>query len=294
MSKPFSFIPFLETKPYKVISGKLRGVINLKIEVLNAIHVSKDSYDMDESNVIYKEFYKIGSNYAIPGTSLKGMIRSIAEMVSNSCISAVKDEFAKLPHIKHRSCKIQSGYNAEDTCIICDIFGAMGRKSKIKISNFIYEDKTGEISVEGLPVLRGPHIEEDHIYLNEDKKFKGYKIYNHGISSILKTGNYQCECLKNGAIFNGRILYENLDEEELKLLCYAVGLCGDFNHKAGYGKPAYYGSINITCDDEKYVEYAKQYKEDSPEDIKSNIKLLEENYSYKKARKKPDYEENTY
>lgn len=303
MSKPYSFVPLLKTEPHRVDKNKsnLKGRIDLTIEVLNAIHISKDSYDMTESDVVYKEFYRDGDNYAIPGTSLKGMIRSLAEMVSYSCISPSRVTSNNLPSYKHKACKVPGANNknknnkpAEPMCIICDIFGAMGKGSKIKIGNFVHEKGTGEANVQGLPTLMGPHAEKDHLYLNDNKEFNGYKIYNHGIASILKSGDYMCECLKTGALFKGRILYENLDEEELGLLCYALGLYGDFNHKLGYGKPAYYGSIRITCDDEKYVKYAEVYKNNAPEDIKANIKLLEENYSYKNARTQSDYEENSY
>lgn len=297
MGKPYSFIPLLKTQPHKNNKkSDLKGKINLTIEVLNAVHISKDSYDMTEKNVVYKQFFRIGDNYAIPATSLKGMIRSFAEMVSYSCISPSKITSNNLPYYKKKSCKVPNPkFKTEDPmCIICDIFGAMGKGSKIKISNFTHEKDTGKVSIQGLPTLRGPHADEAHIYLDEDKKFKGYKIYNHGISSILKSGDYTCECLTKGAIFTGKILYENFDEEELELLCYSLGLCDDFNHKLGYGKPAYYGSVKISCDNEEYVKYAKAYMDKAPKDIKDNIKLLQENYSYKNAKKQPDYEENSY
>ena len=289
MGKPFSFVPLLKTQFHKSEGKKLTGIINLKIEVLNALHVSQDSYDMTNNDVIYKEFYKNGDSYAIPGTSLKGVIRSIAEMVSYGCISMDKKLQKYFPEYKHTSCKAYG-----DMCIICDTFGAMGKGSKIKVSNFKFKDGTGKAVILGLPVLRSPNISESHIYCDENNKFNGYKIYNHGISSILKSGDYKCECFKSGAIFEGKILYENLDEQELGLLCYAAGLCGDFNHKIGYGKPAYYGSVKVSCDDEIYIEYAKIYKENAPKDIKHNMSLLEKKYSYKNANKQPDYDGNSY
>ena len=298
MSKPFSFIPLLKTQLHKINNANLRGVINLRIEVLNAIHISKDSYDINDSNVIYKEFYKIGDNYAIPGTSIKGMIRSVAEMVSYSCISKTRDTERNIPTYKNKPCiagrYIKNTYEPNDICIICDIFGAMGKKSKIKISNFIHDKATGKADILGLPELKEPHANVAHIYLNENGKFNGYKIYNHGIQSILKTGNYKCECLKDGAIFKGHIIYENLDEEELQLLCYSLGLANDFNHKIGYGKPAYYGSIKVSTDNYEYVKKANEYINNAQKDIKQNIGLLEKNYSYKNAKKHPDYEEASY
>jgi len=289
MSKPYNFIPLLKTEYHNINDTKcnLKGRINLEIKVLNAIHISEDFYDMNEEGTLYKKFYTIGDKYALPGTSLKGMIRGLAEMVSSSCISATRDEQRVLPKGKEKSC------GPGRRCLICDVFGAMGKKSKIKVSDFIYEENSGAMSILGLPVLRKPNVNVSSIYLN-DGVLRGYKIYNHGIESILKKGNYNCECLMKNSTFIGYILYEDLDEEELKLLCYSLGLAEDFNHKLGYGKPAYYGSIEITAKSDKYVQYAKDYIADCPDDIKNNIDLLSNIYSFKNAKKTPDYEGIVY
>lgn len=289
MSKPYNFIPFLETKYPKMDmkNFNLYGRIDLEIKVLNAIHISEDSYDMNEDETLYKKFYTIGDNYAVPGTSLKGMIRNLAEMVSNSCISATKEEQRLLPKGKEMSC------GSVQRCIICDIFGTMGRKSKIKVSDFLYDRNSGTADIMGLPVLRTPNVKVSSIYL-DCGVLKGYKIYNHGIESILKKGNYNCECLMKNSTFKGFVLYEDLNVEELKLLCYSLGLAGDYNHKLGYGKPAYYGSVEITAKEDKYVQYAKDYITNCPEDIKNNTSLLSNIYSFKNAKKTPDYEGIVY
>lgn len=284
MSKPYKFIPFLKTQPHKAKNSNLKGRIDLEIRVLNAVHLSKGTYDMDTKDVLYKEFFKINNQYALPGTSIKGMVRNIAEIVSHSCLAAQKNELNILPKYKHTSCK-------NDFCIICDLFGAMGKRSKIKFSDFIYEEGTGKSSILGMPQLRTPKIGNAYM---EGEVLKGYKIYNHGIKSILKKGQENCECLLEGSVFKGYVLYEDLDEDELKLLCYALGLSNNFNHKVGYGKPAYYGSIEVKALDNKYKEYAEEYEKTADSDIKSNIKLLVQEYSYKNALKVPDYEDLTY
>ena len=57
MGKPYSFIPFLKTSSHMCKSSRLRGKINLKIQVLNAVHVSMGEYDMDSSGDLYKKFF---------------------------------------------------------------------------------------------------------------------------------------------------------------------------------------------------------------------------------------------
>lgn len=285
MRKPYSFIPFLKTSSHMCKSSRLRGKINLKIQVLNAVHVSMGEYDMDSLGDLYKKFFKINNKYAIPGTSVKGMIRSIAEMISYSCISILRQDANYMPDYKSQSCR------SNDLCIICDMFGAMGRKSKIKVSDFIYEEGTGRKAVIGMPSLRTPKIGQAYM---DNNKLIGYKFYNHGIESIMKKGNSNCECFLKGSEFKGSIIYENLDEEELNLLCYSLGITHGFDNKIGYGKPAYYGSIRIIAEDEEYVKYAESYKNESDADIKKNIDILEKQYTFKNAKKVADYEGSTY
>ena len=123
---------------------------------------------------------------------------------------------------------------------------------------------------------------------------RGYKYYKHGIESIMKKGNLNCECFLKGSVFTGSIIYENLDEEELQLLCYSLGITNGFDNKIGYGKPAYYGSIRITTDNNDYIRYAEKYKENAPADIKNNIEHLEKVYSFQNANKVADYDGINY
>ena len=267
MGKPYKFVPFLKTLPFESKGKKLeKGKIEVEIKVLNALHLSKGSFDINSKNELYKEFMKVNNKYVIPGTSIKGMVRNIAEIVSHSCISVPNKERSFLPHYKKISCK-------KDHCIICNIFGAMGKRSKIKVSDFYYEEGTGKHTVKGMPLLRTPKF--SNLYTDNDI-IKGYKIYNHGIESILKNGTENCECFMKDSVFKGYILYEDLYMEELKLLCYSLGLSESFNHKLGYGKPAYYGAIKVSATESKFKEYAQEYEKTAD--------------SYKKALKVPDYE----
>lgn len=284
MSKPYSFIPLLKTKSHSINKNKTSGRINLQIKVLNAIHISMNEYDMEESGILYKKFFRIKEQYAIPGTSIKGMIRNVSEMISNSCIAVSRKAEKYMPDYKKNTCK-------NEYCIVCDTFGAMGKKSKIKVSDFIYKENSGENLVLGMPSLRAPKVGKLYI---DNNILRGYKIYNHGIESIMKKGTTKCECLMKGSIFNGYIIYEDLDEEELNLICYSLGLTGNFNNKIGYGKSAYYGSIEITTDNSYYIKCAEEYKNKASIDIRNNIDRLEKLYNFKNAKKVSDYEGSSY
>lgn len=294
MSKPYSFIPFLETKEFDAIGERKSGKIYLRIEVLTPVHVSQDYYEMNESGVLYKEFYKIADKYAISGTSLKGCIRTISEAVSNSCMAGVN---FKNVRSSMRSSKALNCGRQDKPCIICSIYGTMGRRSKIKISDFHLVE--GNSDIIGIPQLRKPNIGSRE-YFNQNGIYIGYKIYSHGIESILEKGNVLCNFFLKGAIFEGDVIFEELVQDEINLLCYSLGLAGDFNHKIGYGKPAYFGSIKITIDEEKtkeankYITYANIYKNSKQKDISKNIRLLEKEYSFKTAKTKSDWIDGVY
>lgn len=294
MSKPYSFIPFLETKEFIGKGERKTGKIYLKIEVLTPVHISQDYYDINEKDVLYKEFYKIGDRYTIPGTSIKGCIRSVSEMISYSCVSGLnfKRIGNMIPSFKKCGCK-----KYDKPCIICSMYGAMGKRSKIRFSDFHLTE--GKADIIGIPQLRKPNLESSW-YSDGKGKLIGHKIYSHGSENILQKGNVMCKYFLRDSIFEGDIIFEDLVQDEINLLCYSLGLTGDIDHKIGYGKPAYYGSIRISIDTEKtkdankYIEYASQYKNTNNIEIQKNISLLSKEYSYKNAKNESDWTNGVY
>jgi len=283
MSKPYSFVPFLDYKPYNE-DGNLEGIIKLKIKVLTPVHISSGKID-EHNGKIYKKFLRINGEVTIPGTSIKGCVRSIAEAISYSCYQPGKQvRYNKLPDGKTND-------RLKD-CIICKTFGSMGRKSKVIFSDF--KLTKGSMDIIGLPNLYAPHIEEKLYLLNG--KYKGYKFYYHGISSICEKGTIFFEFAKEGAEFEGEVYYNGLTQRQLKLLCYSLGLNDDIQPKIGYGKPAYYGSVKFLVRDsdeqDKYKKYANQYYNESDANIRKNIDRLKTILSYNNAKRVSDWTQN--
>ena len=88
MDKPYSFIPLLGKKSYKINNKHLyRGKFKLRITTLTPLYISKlDIWEMCDG-ILRKKFYNVNGKYLIPGSSLKGVVRTIAESVSYSCIN---------------------------------------------------------------------------------------------------------------------------------------------------------------------------------------------------------------
>lgn len=269
MTKPYDFVPFLKCEVYKE-NGNLEGSIPITIKTLTPIHISSGKYKTNDNKSLYKEFIRVNEDIIIPGTSFKGCIRNIAEAVSYSCLNSRGLKFDLPPNKKH---------SKEKRCIICDMFGTMGFKSKIVVSDFkLISGKTEIIS---LPESYKPRPDTD-FYINEKKIYKGYKFYKHGIIGVQRRGKIPYEFIIDGSEFQGEIRFKRLTEKQLELLCFSMGLSGDFEPKIGYGKAHYYGSIEVLSD-EKWVKKAQKYKNTANKDIRENIEYLMDILRYKNA-----------
>jgi len=272
MNKPYDFIPFLKCEVFTE-EGTLEGIIPLKIKTLTPIHISFGEHSINDNKYIYKPFVRINDKIAIPGTSMKGMVRSIAEALSYSCLTPSSNfDRKRLPNKSH---------DKDDNCIICDMFGKMNKKSKIQF-NDCYLTK-GRIELLGLPSSFGPRP-NTQAYLDENGKYKGYKFYRHGILGIQQKGDILYEYVLENAEFEGNVRFERLTEEQLQLLCFSLGLSGEIQPKVGFGKAYYYGSISIESEEE-WVKKAKEYKNTQKKDVTRNISKAIEILSFSNAVK---------
>ncbi|AVP55247.1 hypothetical protein C3B72_08850 [Clostridium tetani] len=242
MDKPYSFISLLGKRNYKVNDKHLyRGKIKLRITTLTPLYICKSDVWEKCSGILRKKFYKVNDKYLIPGSSLKGVVRTIAESVSYSCISTRQNKYM----IKEFSTN-----NSKCNCIVCKTFGRMFYKSKVFFNDF--ELKRGNTFTKYIPKLMVPHPEKE--YYKEDGFYKGIKFYYHGMDKIIEKGSIPVEAIKPSSYFEGEIIFKELDLEQLKLLCFSMGLDGSIQPKIGYNKPGYFGSCDIQVMEVKLEE----------------------------------------
>ncbi|GFR35910.1 RAMP superfamily CRISPR-associated protein [Thermobrachium celere] len=272
MSKPYKFIKILPYAPFNYGNKeKFSGKIKLKITVKTPLHISSGRIT-EKNGKLYKDFIKYNGIPIIPGTSLKGCVRAIAEAVSNSCANV--DDKNRL-----EVCKIDD----KNDCIICQTFGyasdEKARKSRVIFSDF--KMKNLKLEYINFPRFFTPR---ENCYL-KNNKYKGYKFYYN--CDEQEKGFVGVEVAPRGSEFEGEIIYNDLTQEQLNLLCFSLGLSGDIYLKLGYGKPAYYGTVEVTAIDDggKYSNYARDYENISSNDIKQNIKSLKEIYGKDKMLK---------
>ena len=276
MSKPYEFVPFLKCEPYESGDSFCEGIIPITIRTLTPMHIFSGRHSIDENKNIFKSFIRINDKIVIPGTSLKGVIRSIAEAVSYSCYSATKE-------INVRNLPTKTYHDKKEKCITCDMFGSLGFKSKIQFNDCYPVEETIQTEILGMPSSDGPQPNSQH-YFNKEGKYKGRKFYKHGILGIQQKGYILHECVLENAEFQGEIRFKGLTEEQVRLLCFSLGLSGDIQPKIGYGKGYFYGSISIESE-EKWADKAREYKNNQKDDISKNIARIIEILNFKNAVK---------
>lgn len=288
--KPYEFVPWIRTCERKESSshasaeaGTYSGKLLLKLTVESPLHIGSGQQEVDDYGNIIKLQTRRNGIPVIPGSSLKGAVRSVAEAVSHSCAVKPPDKMLKkcLPPENREPCT-----NIEDgLCITCSMFGTQGYRGKIDFGEFLQEQR--RTKKERLPQLESPFQDTSEFGGNErlyyckacgndcqdgwqdecqdctsgdaavrirsagdgrNIEFRGRKFYSTDRENAENEGNRKeitYEMLNVGNVLSGEILFQNLREEEGRLLAYALNLAGSFTMKLGYGKPLGYGKVRM-------------------------------------------------
>lgn len=201
----------------------------------------------------------------IPGSSLKGVIRSVAEAVEPCCFTLFDSSYRGSGVTRGRSLKarLPRRYehcdNLERLCPACRLFGSLKGEMLFAGKVAISDARAGPDNYSladwiVLDVLSAPKPEgRPHVYVGHDgQTVRGRKFYRHRLNGVLtRIGGRQDRQNKTvrpvaaGAVFTFEVEYTNLRQEELRLLLYALVLEPSLWHKVGMGKPIGLGSAHI-------------------------------------------------
>jgi hypothetical protein len=160
----------------------------------------------------------------IPGSSLKGMLRSLAEIVGGGCFVAPSDH----------SCT-----DARNLCVACRMFGMLHRgdvhKGQVSISDGELQDERPQWRQ--VSILQGqPKKEHRSFYkhpLTGEWAQNMMKMYFHQpqrtrdvlpVPGPLQQRAVSKQMLAPGHTFTFKVHFENLEDEELDLLLYILAL----------------------------------------------------------------------
>jgi len=251
--KPFDFVPFTGKtdkhgrpghESFHLRQG-LSGELLFEVVVETPLHISSGNYALTEDlglqakNVV-RDLYKVTVNGrklpAIPGSTLKGAVRAIVEAVTNSCVGVTRER--ELPQGVSRGCR------PPNLCPACGIFGAMSRLGRVSFGDAVIDLDRANAGIARMPALYRPRPRQGRVYKDSSRTFKGRKFYFHGVPAKHREGTY-IEVLTPGTHLPGQVAFTGLEEAELGVLLFALGLDNSFQLAVGGGKPMAMGRIKI-------------------------------------------------
>lgn len=285
--KPFAYVDILKEKPAKqrymghetfkenLLTAQMTFVIKVLSEYL---FVGSGLYDY-KGNTVYYAHFRTNGEIAIPGTGIKGSVRSIVEAISNSCVLHIARNEKRVRPSTHKPCEFKEDKTENlGLCPACRIFGTTGYSGRVRFS----DGKT--IKLIGPEIVK---IGELFAPTNVEKKRKFYqnkKFLPIGDSKPEKNTRF-VEAIKKDSTFAVNLSFDNLSKSELSLLLHAMGIGQEFLIKVGGAKPRCFGSVkfmpqkmkvsnNIYDDfDEKGGKTLESYLQE----ILSNKQLIKEN-----------------
>ncbi len=238
LPKPYAFVPLLEgqqdlAKPvghHRYQPDTLSGVLRATIVARSAVHVASGLLEQtrDPKYPLIKAHFRVNGKIAIPGTSLKGCIRSIVEAISRSAVHVTKARPLPDETLPSRS--------VDQLDPAARLFGAQGYQGVVRFADAVLIE--GKIITVPTPQLFRPR----DTYSDEQQP-RGRKFYMHG---ELARGDLPLEACDAGSRFGLRMDFNNLTQGELGLILIALGLGKPrLWPKLGGGKPVCLGTIEV-------------------------------------------------
>lgn len=261
---PYDFVPVDWSRPpeRRPLTGHDRfcganGTIKCRITTETPIFI-----DAGDEHAKPKKFLSNGrKEYFIPGSSLKGVFRSIVETVGDGCWLLFDGEYesksvnyqSKLPP---EFCRCS---NPEQLCVACRMFGIVNGSKLSYLGRVGFDDAVCTHPVAHKPVytiiLSNPKPRHRIWYL-DGEKVTGRKFYFHQkeiqttkfrlpIDLTKGMQNQYITPLDTNSIFEFKVNFTGLADDELAILLYALFLEPGMRHKIGYAKPAGFGTVLI-------------------------------------------------
>lgn len=307
---PYNFVPLGPAAPRRKVrthesygQSLHAGTLVCRIKTLTEIFVA-EPHERAESNQHQElRFVREDGKPIIPGSSLKGSIRSVAEALSGSCLvlagdrkrrAVSRDTLAywdqKRPHEYAISdgfapCGMtdeRAGSHGKDrrgksheilACPACRMFGFLDRNNVhlgyINFSSAHLNGEAAEFQMQTLAPAGAPGPRHRTFYGTPSTGFRdarGRKFYYHRpqgvqISRDKSDQNKTVETLLPVATFEFKVDYENLSDDELALLIFALILEDPMRHKIGMGKGLGLGSVQITIEEWRTIDLSKRYQQ---------------------------------
>ncbi|HLZ81573.1 MAG TPA: RAMP superfamily CRISPR-associated protein [Ktedonobacteraceae bacterium] len=257
------------------------GQLEVDLDVLTPLFIVDPRHDPADDREPALSIQNDYGEYIIPGSSLKGMLRTLGETLGNGCLTLFDGEYDRR-EINYRN-KIAPDFrhcwNNTNLCIACRTFGMLQEREgrgnvflgKVNIGDAIaYKHVLYQSIYTGVLVEPKPRHKDFYLDVSEEH-IAGRKFYFHHSPNgkpITANGlqymggrpsNRYIRPLAKGTQFHFRIDFTNLEEDEFCALLLAVVLEETMRHKIGYGKPLGMGSVELIPTRLTLIDYAARY-----------------------------------
>lgn len=253
--KPFSKVRFKHKPKYQAVTphdrlarDRFTGKLACTLETRTQLHVGSGIYELANSGPV-RGLITADGMVVVPGTSLKGAIRSIAEAISDSCVRIVRSEIERnLSMPEAKACKeVKSRHRDQQAkrdphlCVCCALFGGLGYQGRVSFTDARLA--AGNMETHN---IRSPYPPRERAWGYQDarQRFDGRKFYYHGEPVSVSDGEPYLVIAADSEL-DFELNFENLTAEEFCLMLTAMGILDDFVIKIGGGKQAMLGSVEI-------------------------------------------------
>lgn len=243
LPKPYAFVPLPEGRvPTAPPAGHHRykpdcytGTLTARIIARSPVHVASGLLEPtgNRQYPLVKGHFRSQGTLTIPGSSLKGCVRAIAEALSGSAVQVTRARDLPREYVPARG--------VEHLDVAQRIFGALGYQGLVRFGDAPLLE--GHMAIVPSVQLFRPRSEANDVYF-EGRRPRGRKFYMHG---KLARGDLPLEACEPGSVFGLRAEFSNLSAGELGLVLLALGL-GEphWLPKLGGAKPACLGTIEVS------------------------------------------------
>lgn len=215
----------------------------------------------------------------IPGSALKGLIRSLVETVGNGCWHHFKGRYRTFPERRgdrqqlnlysHLPMEFHPCQNKDSLCIACRLFGFTGGRRNVFAGGIFFNDASCIVkqptAAGYVPPLMPPKPRHAAWYTPDEKRLAGRKFYFHQARVQMTPydqdgSGRKVQPVGRGSQFEFSAEFSQVDEQDWPFLLYALVLEDSMRHKFGYGKPAGLGSVRFELTRLEFVDLATRHR----------------------------------
>lgn len=252
IDKPYALVPFPRQKPQlkhpvghdRYHGDRLHGKLSLTLTVKTAVHISTGIVAMgkdvgDRIPLIKTMAQGQKKQLTIPGSSLKGVVRSAFEAITNSTLAVVSGRYKQKMPKDRLPCR-----KKEQLCPASLVFGAMDWQGLVHFTDATCVSAKSTTGF--MPSLYRPRPDRDAYYRNGTAA--GRKFYFNATNEV-SGGDRGIPVQQAGTeyVFKTELQFSNLSQAELGTLFVILGQDSNYplSLKVGGGKPIGMGTMTV-------------------------------------------------